>query len=217
MAATVEEPAVMWTDEDTNELRELVADEDARQWQIGDKLLDKLPVGEKSGGNRGIAQTIREVAAVVGAEPRALVEYRKTAYSWPLGTRVPNATWSAHRAYQGHPGNAGDRHRILSRLAQNEHGYITVKAVRDLTKGTSGTKSKTDRIGEIADLQIKVGADLALFVEKYMKEPPLPEGAIPKLERTRARMVEALAVVDDLLAGEHPDTTALRASLEIPS
>jgi hypothetical protein len=103
---------------------------------------------------------------------------------------------------------------VLHELPRNEHGYVTKKAVTDLTKGIGGPKSRTIRIGELVDRDRETAKALATFVEKYLKEPPVPAATLPMLQRARAMHLESLAVIDALLAGERPDTAQLRRTID---
>lgn len=193
MTAVVAEQ-VLWTDADTDALRDLVADEDARQWQIGDFLLARLPWG-KPGQSTGVGARLREVAAQVGAEPRALKSYRQTARAWPKDTRVSFATWAVHRAYEGSPDSAWERAETLAGLPRNEHGYVTVKAVRDMTRGTSGKPGWLELMGMAADKMLAASKDLAKLEAEIEAR-----GA----ERITDRMVENAAryrvIAEDLAA-----------------
>jgi hypothetical protein len=154
--------SVLWTDADTDQLRELVQDEDARQWQIGDLLLERLPWGEP-GKSTGVMEALRDVAASVGAEPAILKQYRQVARSWPKDLRRPFATWTAHKALQGHPESAAYRADLLDGLTRNEHGYVTVKAVRDLTKGATHRPGWFELLGEVGDTLVKARKQLEKF------------------------------------------------------
>lgn len=118
----------------------LVRSGESNAWDLGDYILEGFPMGDQSGGNKGIAQGIRRLASEISGEPESLTHYRKVAYSWPLGSRLPNATWAAHQAYMGHPSSAPARRQTLESLPRNEHGMITKQAVRNLTKGNTGGK-----------------------------------------------------------------------------
>ena len=140
-----------WTDDKLADLRALVKLEETSGWEIGDLLLDLLPVGPV-GVKTGVAATIRALAAEVDAEPNTLTMYRKVAHGWPDGTRVPSATWAAHRAYMGPPASAAARSKTLSDLPRNEHGKITAKAVHDLTKaGSRGEPGWMELLGRVGD------------------------------------------------------------------
>ena len=98
------------------------------------------------------------------AEPTALTKYRQVAHGWPLGTRVPNATWAAHRAYMGPPASAPARSKTISGLPRNEHGKITVQAVRDLTKvGSAGKPGWFELLGRVSDTMTKADKELDRF------------------------------------------------------
>lgn len=160
MTTIVEAQGVAWTETDTERLRELVADEDVRQWQIGDLLLERLPIGAH-GVNTGVKDELKRIAAAVGAEPATLATYRKVAHAWPEGSRIPSATWAAHQAYMGSPDNAADRRKTLESLPRNEHGYITKQAVRDMTKGATGKPGWLELLGKSADQMLAAGKTLA--------------------------------------------------------
>lgn len=165
MSAVAEsgELAPAWTERDLDRLRELVRAEESSAWEIGDQLLRLLPVG-RVGVKTGVAATIRQLAAKVDAEPEALSRCRKVAYGWPKGARVPFATWAAHRAYMGPPDNALARSKTISGLPRNEHGKVTVQAVKALTKaGGRGKPGWHELLGRVGDALITAQKALAVF------------------------------------------------------
>jgi hypothetical protein len=193
------ELVVNWTDRDLDRLRELVQAEEASDWEIGDTLLDLLPMGDRPGGNRGIARAIREIAAEVDAEPQTLTTYRKVAHAWPLGTRVPNATWAAHRAYSGPPSMSSQRAQTLLSLPRNEHGKITVQAVKALTRGARGKPGWRELLGEVSDTLTKADKQLARF-KAEIGDRRLKTDLRDKAGRY-AEQAEALAVALREIAG----------------
>ena len=88
--------------------RELVKAGESTAWELGDYILEGFPIGEH-GVNTAVKDGLKALAAEIGGEPETLTQYRKVAHSWPEGTRVPSATWAAHRAYCGPPASAPAR------------------------------------------------------------------------------------------------------------
>jgi hypothetical protein len=157
------EPVVEWADLDLDRLRELVRTGETSAWEIGDTLLELLPVGPV-GVKSGVAARIRQLAAEVDAEPKTLTEYRNVAHGWPDTTRVVSATWAAHRAYMGPPGTAHERAETLLSLPRNEHGKITVQAVKALTKGAAhGKPGWHELLGEVSETLKKADKQLTRF------------------------------------------------------
>ena len=75
--------------------------EETAAWEIGDRLLELLPIGPV-GVKTGVAAAIRAIAAEVDAEPKTLTEYRNVAHAWPATTRVGIfCDFAAHRALHG--------------------------------------------------------------------------------------------------------------------
>jgi hypothetical protein len=158
--AVAEQAEAAWTDQDLDHLRDLVRAEEASAWEIGDMLLEHMPMG-RVGVKTGVAAEIRKLAAQVDAEPKTLTLYRTVAHGWPDTTRVVSATWAAHRACMGPPDTAPDRAGTLLSLPRNEHGKITVQAVRDLYKGAGrGKPGWFELIGHVGDQLI--AADKAM-------------------------------------------------------
>jgi hypothetical protein len=158
-----EQPVADWTDRDLDHLRDLVRAEEASAWEIGDVLLEHMPMGPV-GVKTGVAAKIRQIAAEVDAEPKTLTLYRTVAHGWPDTTRVASATWAAHRAYMGPPSSAHARASTLLGLPRNEHGKITVQAVKALTRGAGrGKPGWHELLGEVSDTLTKADKQLARF------------------------------------------------------
>jgi hypothetical protein len=161
--AIAEQVKTAWTGPDLARLRELVHAEEASAWEIGDMLLDHMPMGP-IGVKTGVAARIRELAAQVDAEPKTLTLYRTVAHGWPDTTRVVSATWAAHRACMGPPDTAPARAETLLSLPRNEHGKITVQAVRDLYKGGGrGKPGWFELLGQVSDTLTKADKQLGQF------------------------------------------------------
>jgi hypothetical protein len=69
---------------------------------------------------------------------------------------------------------------------------------------------------ELADRQRKHAVQVVVFFEKHYKAPPLPERAVPMVDRMLALLEEELAVLNAVIAGEQPDTRELRRLLALP-
>lgn len=215
MTATTEIPGVqepVWTDTTLDRCRTLVKAGESAAWELGDLILELLPMGRPN-VNTGVAKAIRALAVEINGEPQTLTAYRKVAHSWPEGTRVPSATWKAHQAYMGPPQTAAARARTLESLPRNEHGIVTVQAVRDMTKGNIGPKNRTERIGEYADHVRAVAKELRGLVGQHLGDKPAPERAKPSLERARRMHVESIVVIDALLDGDKPGTADLDTAI----
>lgn len=151
--------------------RQLVKAGESTNWELGDYILEGFPIGEH-GVNTGVAEGIRLLSAQIGGEPETLTQCRKVSHSWPREQRLPNATWAAHMAYLGDPASAWSRRKVLESLPRNEHGMITKRAVRDLTKGASGGKPGwQELIGRVGDDLTKAVKDLDAAEAALTRQP----------------------------------------------
>jgi hypothetical protein len=207
----LEEP--IWEDTTLDRCRTLVKAGESAAWELGDLILEILPMG-KPNVNTGVAKAIRALATEIGGEPATLTQYRKVAHGWPEGCRHPSATWMAHKAYMGPPQTAEARRQTLESLPRNEHGVVTIAAVRAMTKGNSGPMNRQERIGGLVDGDRKNAKAWITFVEQHLGSKPVPERSRPSLERARLMHVEMLAMIEALLAGHEPTVDALRRAVE---
>jgi hypothetical protein len=207
----LEEP--IWEDTTLDRCRTLVKAGESAAWELGDLILELMPMGRPN-VNTGVAKAIRALAVEINGEPQTLTAYRKVAHAWPEGTRVPSATWKAHQAYMGPPQSADARRQTLESLPRNEHGIVTVAAVRAMTKGNSGPMNRQERIGGLVDADRKNAKAWITFVEQHLGSNPVPERSRPSLERARAMHAALLTVIDELLISQVPDTDALREAAE---
>jgi hypothetical protein len=123
-----------------------------------------LPVGAH-GVKTGVAAELRRLAIDVNADPNTLRQYRLVAHGWPDGTRVPSASWAAHRAYMGPPQTAKARAKTIAALPRNEHGQITHAAVRQMTKGGGhATPNWAELLGRVSDTLTKARHQLDAFI-----------------------------------------------------
>jgi hypothetical protein len=100
------------------------------QWELGDLACIAVEVGPL-GVRMDTEGNVRAYAAALDLEYDALNAYRKLANRYPPGTRVPGASWSAHRAAIG----AADPVALLKALSASAGGdVVTVKAVRQAVK-----------------------------------------------------------------------------------
>jgi len=204
VAAAHQPDPTAWTERDLNRLRELVRAEEGSAWEIGDELLALLPVGPV-GVRTGVAARIREIAAEVDAEPRSLTEYRKVAHAWPDGARVPSATWAAHRACMGPPQSAPQRAGTLLSLPRNEHGKITVQAVRALYKGGGHAKpSWLELVGKVGDELAAAEKAMARAEAAVTRRPTARMSA--KLVEYAARAQVLAERLDAMREWREPDT-----------
>jgi len=88
-------PERSW-DELVAEGRKLVRQEGDLKWQLGDLSVEVEPFGQAS-VRTGSHGRLQKYAEEIGMEFETLDQYRKVAAAWPGGTRVPPASWSAHR------------------------------------------------------------------------------------------------------------------------
>jgi hypothetical protein len=80
--------------------KKAVEKESDAKWELGDLALEVAPMGDDAAHN-GALETMDEYAEAVGVEFETLRQYRSVAHEWPRGTRVPGASWSAHREAMG--------------------------------------------------------------------------------------------------------------------
>jgi hypothetical protein len=188
-----------WSGSELEHLRELIQAEETSAWDIGDTLLRLLPIG-RVGVKTGVAAKIRELAAEVDAEPKTLDLYRTVANGWPEPTRVGAATWAAHRAYMGPASTAHERARTLLSLPRNEHGKITVQAVKRLTKaGSSGKPGWHELIGRVGDSLTKAEHQRRQFVKAIGDKRPnakLRDKAARYADQAEALAAELRAIAE---------------------
>jgi hypothetical protein len=165
----VQEP--VWTDTTLDRCRTLVRAGESAAWELGDLILELLPMGRPN-VNTGVAKAIRALATEINGEPASLAKYRKVAHGWPEGMRLPSATWNAHAAYMGPPESAATRRQTLKALPRNEHGIVTVAAVRALTKGnTGGQPGWFELLGQVGDDLTTTSKHLARAEAAITREP----------------------------------------------
>jgi len=181
-------------------MRLLVKAGEQSAWEVGDLLLEELPMG-KPGVATGVAAELRVIAAEVDGEPATLAMYRKVAHGWPNGTRVPFASWAAHRAYMGPPETALARAHSLKSLPRDEHGRVTKQAVRDMTAAASGlAPGWRELLGRVGDTIEKGHAQLdryGLATEGSIASAALRENAARYAERADALAARLRAVAGE--------------------
>lgn len=92
-------------DQLVSEGRAAVRQEQDAKWRLGDLALEVEPLGGDHARTNALAR-LDEYAAEIGISLEALRQYRTVSAAWPDGTRVPSASWTAHRELMGHPDRA---------------------------------------------------------------------------------------------------------------
>lgn len=82
--------------------RRLVAAEGDIKWKLGDLALEVAPAGP-DGAHNGSTEKLQRFAEEIDVDVAALRQYRQMSEEWPPGTRVPGASWTAHRWLRGEP------------------------------------------------------------------------------------------------------------------
>lgn len=167
--------------------RELVRARESNAWQIGDYLLEGLPMGSHGGTGTGdLAKSMRILSALIGLEEQTLVQYRKVAHAWPSHTRIIDAPWSGHQAMLGPPETAPERAETINAIPRNKAGVITQRAVIAAKRGDVDDTSS----GWEAEVVHERGEYEALVSPKALVNAP---------RYTRGRIKDALMQVRGII------------------
>jgi hypothetical protein len=124
------------------------SDRESKAWRVGDALLEDIgePVAVATGSpfaNTGLWAELEEAyleAKNAGARelhPRTLSHSYHTARLWPPETRIPIASFEAHKELNGRE----DRHRRLATLAaESQDGWVSRDEVRLWKQGLEPPK-----------------------------------------------------------------------------
>lgn len=145
-----------------------VAREQDAKWELGDLALEVEPKA-KSGERTGSLERLEKYANEIGLEREALAAYRTVAAAWPASTRVPAASWSAHRELASQPDRAKYLRGLAKRKPPEGYGAWTVNAIREdrgkrpqRNGGLLGTRERAQRVvEELGDwgVVIEIAAD----------------------------------------------------------
>jgi len=119
-------------------LRNLADAETITRFDMGDLCLAIAPMGDVGLHNQA-TENLAKAAAEADIDLTALESYRKVAFAWPVGTRVPTqqASWSVHRGLMSLPDE--DKAQVIAELtAAAPSGRVTVKAAQEWMAANRG-------------------------------------------------------------------------------
>jgi hypothetical protein len=138
MAALAEVPPLAgewdhdsWSDDDIEHVAALCRSADGVQWEVGDFLLARVPMGD-SREPTGAHARVAELAEHVDWSLIRLLDVRAVAHAWPPAARIPDVSYDAHGAYRrGGPQRALERRAQLLALPRGRRGKLSAASVRE--------------------------------------------------------------------------------------
>lgn len=190
------------------------------QWTLGDLALEVEPMGEDH-ARTGAYGRLERYAELIDVAMPSLLGYRKVAAAWPVGTRVPTASWTVHRDAMSH-------RDLLRELAATHNRVTSAVLHRALNPPDVPSQSPTpQRHAEPApasarqpspdgratlpapdDEPDRPTSDLTDDMSAQPDPDPFdePQPSVPDLARELVRLTDLL--IEALL--EHPDTHVAR-------
>ena len=120
---------------------------EAHRWTLAEALLSEVGPGDA----RDRFKTLARIAEGRGVKPlglSAMRQYRDVAAAYPdVASRIPGASFSAHRAALGVREAGGDPRKLLESL-QNAGTSLTVSNVRAEVDRVKGVAPKREHLGQ---------------------------------------------------------------------
>jgi hypothetical protein len=133
----------LFSSEDITGLKRLLALGDQADWQIGDRVLELVPMGAR-GRTSGAMARVAELAKTCGTEFANLRRLRQVCHAWPPATRVAGVSLNIHGAHiKGGPRKADERASWLRELRDRFGGALTIDRVRE-ELGKQRSRPKAD-------------------------------------------------------------------------
>lgn len=184
---------------------------DKGRWELGDLA---LTVETQYGGHR-----LEEFAARIEVGYETLRRYRSVSQAFEIGTRVPDLTWTHHRAVEGHP----ERWEWLQQAAEERWSVSTlqneVRRAELRPHQERVVREERERAERLADLRQDVAQQIAegtspqgvmLYLDSLLLQPP--DGAT----QHAARRVQEEFRIEQIVA-KRPLPRSLSPSPPLPT
>lgn len=136
-------------------------------WEVGDLLLELVPLGTRGDQSRNVGEIIKQWIIDVDSpwSFQTLLKHRETAHHWPKDKREPEAPFTAHKLLANHkdrfeimrPGlTIREAHRILGRKYKEPSSPTKNSSVYDKTRAMmSFASSALSQMRNAADADIE--------------------------------------------------------------